>query len=109
MTTKLTRDLLRKDITREARLQVGNYVQHFKRADYIKRHVDNGEYLYKILAIAEHTETKEPYVIYVALYTNASMGVSYGDVFARPYSMFMSKVDTFKYPHASQEYRFERV
>lgn len=109
MTTKVTRDLLLKDIRQEARLQVGNYVQHFKRAEYIKHHVDNGEYLYKILAIAEHTETKEPFVIYQALYANADMGVKWGDVFARPYLMFMSRVDTFKYPNASQEYRFERV
>lgn len=109
MTTKLTRELLDKDIKGEARLRIGNYVQHFKRPEYIKTHVDHGEYLYKILDIAEHTETKETLVIYVALYNNADMGVSYGDIFARPYDMFMSKVDTVKYPNARQEYRFERV
>lgn len=58
--------------------------------------------LYKIIAIAEHTETKEKLVIYRALYG------AYG-IHARPLEMFMSKTDLSKYPEAEQEFRFALV
>ena len=58
--------------------------------------------LYKIIAIAEHTETKEKLVIYRALYG------AYG-IHARPLEMFMSKTDLFKHPEAEQEFRFALV
>lgn len=57
---------------------------------------------YRIIAVAEHTETKEQYVVYRALY--GTMGI-----YCRPLHMFMSKTDKKKYPKAEQEYRFERV
>lgn len=109
MTTKETREYLAKDKNELTRLRVGDYVTHFKRDSYMEgKTEDNSEYCYKIIAIAEHTETKEPLVIYKALYTAEELGVKFGDTFARPYSMFMSRVDRFKYPNAKQEYRFEK-
>ena len=56
--------------------------------------------LYLVEDVAIHSETREKYVIYRALYGDT-------DLYIRPYDMFMSKVDKEKYPNVIQEYRFE--
>ena len=66
---------------------VGKTYRHFKGT------------LHKVIAIAKHTETLEDLVIY-----------THDDqIWARPYNMFISKVDKEKYPDINQEYRFELV
>ena len=84
---------------RERDICVGDIVRHFKR-EWVS--ADTSEYLYKVLAFAQHTETGERLVIYQALYAPFK-------VCARPYAMFMSEVDREKYPDIRQKYRFEKV
>ncbi len=57
---------------------------------------------YEVIAIATHTETEEPMVVYRALYGE-------GRVFVRPYDMFAGEVDREKYPQSEQLYRFEEI
>ena len=72
------------------RMQPGDIVRHFKGNNY------------QILAFATDSETREPLVVYRALYGE-------GGVWVRPKEMFFSPVDREKYPDADQTYRFERV
>lgn len=81
---------------------VGDIVQHFKRETLSEEDKQKNMYLYKILAVAKHTETGEELVIYQALYGDFS-------TYARPIDMFLSEVDHEKYPNIKQKYRLERV
>ena len=89
----ITEEAARRDI------RPGDIVRHFKR-EWVNE--NTSEYLYKVLAFAEHTETGERLAIYQGLYAPFK-------ICARPFEMFMSEVDREKYPDVKQKWRFERV
>ena len=70
---------------KERDIQVGDIVRHFKR-EWVSD--ETSEYLYKVLAFAQYAPFK---------------------ICARPYGMFMSRVDREKYPDVKQTYRFEKL
>ena len=84
------------------RLSPGDIVQHFKREMLSDGERKTNKYLYEIVGVATHSETREPMMIYKALYDD-------GGMFARPLEMFLSEVDNEKYPNIKQKYRFEKV
>ena len=80
----------------------GDIVQHFKRELLSPEERCTNKYLYKITGEAEHTETGEKLMVYMALYDDFRL-------FARPLEMFMGETDKEKYPNVKQKYRFEKI
>lgn len=83
-------------------LTPGAFVRHFKRETLSKEELKENPlmYLYQIVGLAEHTESKEMLMVYRALYGKPTFC-------ARPLSMFLSEVDKNKYPYIKQKYRFQ--
>lgn len=82
------------------RFKAGDILCHFKRDMCTEQERQQNKYLYEVIGIATHTETKEEMLVYKALY--APFGT-----YVRPLEMAMSKTDKEKYPEATQEYRLE--
>lgn len=78
--------------------KASDIVQHFKRETVDPQ---TTTYLYKIIGIATHSETRESMMVYQALYGDQGL-------YVRPLEMFMSEVDHKKYPNIRQKYRFVR-
>ena len=80
--------------------QPGDIVQHFKREKLSEEEKKTNRYLYRIIGIATHSETREKLMVYEALYGDFGL-------FVRPLNMFLSEVDHAKYPEIMQKYGFE--
>jgi len=78
----------------------GTVVKHFKRDLLTREELRErpNRYLYVILSVGEHTETGEKLVVYKSLED--------GLVWLRPVDMFLSDVDSKKYPNLSGKKRF---
>lgn len=72
-------------------------MQNIPQPGQVYRHFKGN--LYRIVTLAEHSETEEELVVYQALYGDYK-------VYARPLSMFMEKIDKDRYPDAAAEFRF---
>ena len=64
----------------------GDLVQHFKREGLTEEEKRTNRYLYRIIGTAIHSETREPMVIYRALYGEYGLWV-------RPAAMWNETVD----------------
>ena len=83
------------------RFKPGDIVQHFKREMLSEEERAGNMYLYEIVGVALHSETREEMMVYKPLYGD-------GRMYVRPLEMFLSEVDHEKYPDVKQKYRFEK-
>ena len=81
---------VQKELQKTREEMIGHRYRHFKGGVYV------------VTAIAVHSETEEPLVIYKN-FDDPTL------VWARPLSLFTSDVDHQKYPDAKQKMRFEKV
>ena len=86
----------------ENRFKPGDIVQHFKREMLNEEERAASKYLYEIVGVATHSETRELMMVYRPLYDD-------GGMYVRPLEMFLSEVDREKYPDVKQKYRFEKA
>lgn len=84
---------------KERTLKKDDVIRHFKRETV---NPNTTKYLYRIIGIATHSETREKMMVYQALYDDFG-------VYVRPLDMFLSEVDRTKYPEIKQKYRFEKT
>jgi hypothetical protein len=84
----------------QTKFKPGQIIRHFKRDFISKEEKESNLYLYQVVGIALHSETKEPLLIYQGLYQPFQM-------YARPLAMAEEKTDKVKYPAAKQEYRLQ--
>ena len=78
----------------------GDVIRHFKRDFCTEEEKKQNKYLYEVIGVAFHSETKKLMLVYKALYFPFQM-------YVRPLDMAMSLTDKTKYPDAKQEFRFE--
>ena len=95
-------DMGKRVMTYDNYLSSGDIVQHFKRELLSDEEKSRNKYLYEIIGIATHSETREPMMVYRPLYDD-------GGMYVRPLEMFLSEVDHEKYPDVKQKFRFEKV
>lgn len=84
---------------KERTLKKDDVIRHFKRETV---NPNTTKYLYRIIGIATHSETRKKMMVYQALYDDFG-------VYVRPLDMFLSEVDRTKYPEIKQKYRFEKT
>ena len=85
------------------------YLMHFKREMEEISDDNYFKYIYKLLYVSTHSETKDLLVNYEAIYDDEANGIGLYHICSRPIEMFISRVDTEKYPNVKQKYRFELV
>ncbi len=80
------------------RFRPGDIVRHFKREMLSDEERAGKMYMYEIVGVATHTETREDMMVYRPLYGD-------GGLFVRPLEMFLGEVDHEKYPQVPRRMR----
>lgn len=84
----------------------GDYIRHFKRETVNPKYAHFiSDYLYIYRGAIKHIDTGALFALYTSMYEKGDAAI--GKNFIRPYEMFISDVDTKKYPNICQIKRFE--